>query len=143
MPYYLEHCMDKTAPYAGIAELLGKISKAGIAIAVASNKFQSATTPMVKHYFPDTPFVAVLGQRDGIPTKPDPSIVEDILKISGIDKNDVLYVGDSAVDMQTARNAGVTAVGVTWGFRPRTELEAENPRFIVDNVDELGKLIVG
>ena len=79
----------------------------------------------------------VLGQREGIPAKPDPSIVNDIIATAGVTKEEVLYVGDSNVDMQTAHNAGVTACGVTWGFRPRTELEEFHPAHIVDNATDI------
>ena len=141
LPYYAEHCIDLTKPYPKIIDLLQEIELCGIKMAVASNKYQAATTPMVKHFFPTTPFVATLGQREGVPTKPDPTIVEDILKIACVDKSKVLYVGDTAVDMQTGRNSGLTTVGVTWGFRPRAELESEAPDFIVDTVDELRQII--
>ena len=97
---------------------------------------------MVAHYFGDIDFVAALGQREGFPTKPNPTIVDDIIRIADVDRSRVLYVGDTAVDMQTAHNAGVSVVGVTWGFRPRTELEAEKPDFIVDTVDSLLHLIL-
>ena len=73
--------------------------------------------------------------------KPDPTIVEDILSIAKVDKKDVLYVGDSGVDMQTAINAGVTSCGVTWGFRPRTELEEFNPDYIVTGAKEIIDII--
>ena len=73
--------------------------------------------------------------------KPDPTIVFDILKIAGVDKKEVLYVGDSGVDMQTAANAGITACGVTWGFRPRTELEKFNPSYIVDSAEKIKEYI--
>ena len=79
----------------------------------------------------------VLGQREGIPAKPDPSIVNDIIATAGVTKEEVLYVGDSNVDMQTAHNAGVTAVG----FRPRTELEALHPAHIIEKAEELIPLL--
>jgi phosphoglycolate phosphatase len=91
----------------------------------------------VAQYFPGIPFVEVLGQRDGIAPKPDPTIVFDILHTAGIDKADVLYVGDSNVDMMTAKNAGVKVCGVTWGFRPRAELEAHQPDYLVDKAAEI------
>lgn len=141
LPYYSEHCTDKTAPYKGISSLLNRLCNSNIKIAVASNKYQAATTAMVKHYFPEIPFVATFGQRDGVPIKPDPAIVSEILSIADVDIKEVLYVGDTAVDMQTANRAGVTAVGVTWGVRPRAELEAEKPRFVVDTVTELERVI--
>ena len=141
IPYYNIHNADLSRPYPGIPELLAYLQHKGIQVAVASNKYQEATTKLIAHYFPGIRFAAVLGQREGIPVKPDPAIVHDILKETGIRPEDVLYVGDSGVDMQTARNAGVEACGVTWGFRPRTELEAEQPARIVDKAEEIGKLI--
>lgn len=141
VPYYDQHNADKSRPYPGIPELLSRLQSRQVQLAVASNKYQSATRHLVAHYFPDIQFCAVFGQREGVNTKPDPTIVHDILSIAQIDKNDVLYVGDSGVDMQTAANAGVTACGVTWGFRPRTELEAFNPDFIVDAPAEIARLL--
>lgn len=139
--HYDSHNTDLSRPYVGIEELLSVLHQKGIMIAVASNKYDSATKKLVQFYFPNIPFVAILGQREGINVKPDPTIVEDIIKIAQVDKEDVLYVGDSGVDMQTARNAGVTAVGVTWGFRPRTELEQFCPAHIIDSADEILRLI--
>ena len=141
IPYYDVHNADLSRPYPGIPELLKQLQDQHILLAVASNKYQSATRHLVAHYFPDIQFCAVFGQREGVNTKPDPTIVHDILSIAQIDKNDVLYVGDSGVDMQTAANAAVTACGVTWGFRPRTELEAFNPDFIVDTPAEIARLL--
>lgn len=120
VPYYDKHNADFSRPYPGIAALLLALQNDGRKIAVASNKYQAATRKLIAHYFPEINFVEVLGQREGIPAKPDPSIVNDIIATAGVTKEEVLYVGDSNVDMQTAHNAGVTAVGVAWGFRPRT-----------------------
>lgn len=142
IPYYDLHNADDSRPYHGIPELLAYLQSAGIRIAVASNKYQTATKKLIDHYFPEIPFTAVFGQRDGINVKPDPTIVFDILKIAGIAKDDVLYVGDSGVDMLTAANAGVTACGVTWGFRPRAELEEFNPPYIVDTAEEIKSLLL-
>lgn len=137
VPYYNVHNADLSRPYPGICELLDTLQAAGLQIAVASNKYQAATEKLIAHYFPNIRFTAVLGQREGVNVKPDPTIVYDILNAAQVEKADVLYVGDSGVDMQTANNAGVTACGVTWGFRPRTELEAENPAHIVDCAEEI------
>lgn len=142
VPFYDMHNADESQPYQGILELLSHLQDAGIQLAVASNKYQAATQKLISHYFPTIHFVAVFGQRDGINVKPDPTIVFDILKIANIEKGDVLYVGDSGVDMQTAANAGVTACGVTWGFRPRTELEEFNPSYIVDSAEEIERLVL-
>ncbi|MGN0310895.1 MAG: HAD family hydrolase [Bacteroides sp.] len=140
IPYYNKHNADLSTPYDGIPQLLDQLQRQGLQLAVASNKYQSATEQLIAHYFPTISFCAVLGQREGIPTKPDPTIVYQILEATGIAAADVLYVGDSGVDMQTARNAGVTACGVTWGFRPRTELEQFSPQHIVDFPDEIGQI---
>ena len=132
IPYYDVHNADKSRPYPDIPELLQQLQGEGMQLAVASNKYQAATEKLIVHYFPEIRFVAVFGQREGISVKPDPRIVHDILAITRTNKEDVLYVGDSGVDMQTAANAGVTACGVTWGFRPRMELESFHPEHIVD-----------
>ena len=137
IPYYDVHNADLSRPYPGIPELLAALQQKGIMLAVASNKYQAATRKLIAHYFPQISFVEVLGQREGIPAKPDPSIVNDILAKAGVKREEVLYVGDSNVDMQTAHNAGVTAVGVAWGFRPRTELEALHPAHIIEKAEEL------
>lgn len=137
VPYYDAHNADLSSPYPGIEALLQSLQEKGIGISVASNKYQEATTKLVKHYFPTILFAEVLGQRENIPVKPHPTIVFDILNKTGIDKKDVLYVGDSGVDMQTALNAEVDAIGVTWGFRSRIELEALHPLGIIDKAEEL------
>ncbi|MDE6988471.1 MAG: HAD-IA family hydrolase, partial [Bacteroides acidifaciens] len=139
---YDVHNADDSRPYPGISELLSYLQSAGIQLAVASNKYQAATEKLVAHYFPEIRFTAVFGQREGVNVKPDPTIVFDILKLANVEKEDVLYVGDSGVDMQTAANAGVTACGVTWGFRPRTELEEFSPAYIVDTAEEIKRLII-
>lgn len=137
VPYYNMHNADKSRPYPGIPELLEQLQERGIQIAVASNKYQEAAVKLVEHYFPGIRFTAIFGQREGVNAKPDPIVVEEILSIARIAKSEVLYVGDSGVDMQTALNAGVTACGVTWGFRPRAELEAFHPEYIVDEAGEI------
>lgn len=137
IPYYNVHNADFSTPYPGIPEVLHTLQSHGILLAVASNKYQSATEKLIAHYFPTLRFEKVLGQREGIPVKPDPTIVNDILQATGLSATDALYVGDSGVDMQTALHAGVDAVGVTWGFRPRTELEAFQPMAIINRAEEL------
>lgn len=140
IPYYNLHNADMSTPYPGIPELLEELQSQAILLAVASNKYQEATSKLIAHYFPTIRFSAVLGQRDGIPVKPNPAIVHDILKITSVAPTDVLYVGDSGVDMQTAHNAHIEACGVTWGFRPRTELEEYSPEHIVDETKQIVQL---
>ena len=142
IPYYNAHNTDLSRPYPGMVELLEALQTEGILLAVASNKYQEATTKIIGELYPSIRFSAVLGQREGINIKPDPQIVFDILQATGVDKAGVLYVGDSGVDMQTGLNAGVETCGVTWGFRPRTELEPFHPQHIVDNVEELRQIIM-
>lgn len=141
VPYYDRHNADLSHPYPGIAELLQVLQQKGIMMAVASNKYQSATCKLIAHYFPEINFVEVLGQQEGIPAKPDPCIVNDIIAKAGIRQEEVLYVGDSNIDMQTAHNAGVTAVGVAWGFRPRSELENLHPAHILEKAEDLLPLL--
>lgn len=137
VPYYDQHNADKSCPYPGITELLDELQAKDLQLAVASNKYQAATEKLIAHYFPNIRFTAVFGQREGVNVKPDPTVVHDILKIAQLSSKDVLYVGDSGVDMQTANNAEVTSCGVTWGFRPRTELETFHPDYIVDKAEEI------
>lgn len=139
--YYDEHNTDDTTIYEGIAPLLETLQQKGILLAVASNKYQSATEKLIYHYFPTIQFVCILGQREGIPTKPDAGIVRTILKEANIKEEDTLYIGDSGVDMQTAKNAGIDMLGVTWGFRPVSELEANGAKHIVDSPEEIQNYI--
>lgn len=142
LPYYDEHNADLSTPYSGIPQLLEHLQHAGIQMAVASNKYQRATEKLIQHYFPDIQFVAVFGQREGVPVKPHPQVVEDILALSPAKKEEVIYIGDSGVDMQTALNAGVESIGVTWGFRPREEMLQFSPTHLVDKAEEIEKLII-
>ncbi len=139
--YYDEHLWDKTHPYMGIKGILTAMQARGMNLAVASNKYQSATERLVEHFFPRLPFAAVLGQRDNVPAKPHPQIVQDILTAAGETAEHTLYIGDSGVDMQTAQNAGVKACGVTWGFRSRDELAAYRPAYLIDTPQQLVDLI--
>lgn len=139
--YYDEHCIDTTTPYPGIEQLLHDLTEKGIKVAVATNKYQSAAEKIIRHYFPDIPFVAILGQEEGRPTKPDPSIVFAILNMSPTPKAKVMFVGDSAVDIETARRACVDSIGVTWGFRPVSELRKAFADHVVSNTSEVLKLV--
>lgn len=129
--YYDEHNTDFTEPYPGIAELLAELRRMDVAVAVASNKYQEAVEKLIRHYFPDIEWAAIEGQKDDVPVKPDPSIVFEILAKVPTPKSEVLYVGDSGVDMETARRACVESVGVDWGFRPVKELREYHAENIV------------
>lgn len=132
VPYYNEHNADYSRPYPGITHLLEALQERGMLLAVASNKYQEATYKLIRQYFPHIAFVQIFGQREGIPSKPDPAVVEEILRKTDMRKEDTIYIGDSCVDMQTGQNAAVDTIGVSWGFRPRTELEAYRPVLIAD-----------
>ena len=139
--YYQAHKTELTHPYPGICDLLNTLHHEGIMLAVASNKFHEATRELIHFYFENGTFDVVLGQRQDRPTKPHPAIVNEILEITETEKDYALYVGDSEIDMQTAINSGIESVGVTWGFRPRSELETNGANHIVCHPTEILDLI--
>ena len=130
--YYNEHNTDRTQPYDGMPELLHQLQEQGVKLAVASNKYQQATEKIIGHFFADIDWVAVVGQQEGVPVKPDPSIIFMILSQAKVAKQDTLYVGDSGIDMEAARRACVDSVGVTWGFRPVKELKENHANVIIN-----------
>ena len=140
--YYNEHNTDCTKPYDGIEELLRNLQDNGVKIAVASNKYQQATEKIIAHYFGDIDFVAVYGQREGVNVKPDPSVVFSILSDAKVPKSEVLYVGDSGVDMETARRACVDSVGVIWGFRSEKELNEYHADMIVNKASDIFDIVM-
>ena len=142
VPYYNEHNADDSRPYPGVSELLRELQAQGIQVAVASNKYQQATVKLVGHFFPDIRFAAVYGQREGVAIKPNPTIVADILNDTDISRVDTIYIGDSGVDMQTARNAEVESIGVSWGFRSVEELIDNGAEHIVHRAEEIAALIL-
>ncbi len=135
--YYDIHKADKTAPYEGIVELLETLQKNNIKIAVASNKTHDVMDELMQYYFPNIRFSAVFGQRKDVPVKPNPMIVSDILKITETDKEKTLYVGDTSIDMLTAKNADLKSVGVLWGFRTKEELLQAGAHIIIEKPKEL------
>lgn len=144
VPYYNEHKCDFTRPYDGIMETLEILSQKGIRFAVASNKYQEGTEELVREFFGKYKFVKILGQRDGMPIKPDPMIVAEAMdEVPEISKEEVVYCGDSDVDMLTGINAGVKTIGVTWGFRTREELEAYSPWALIDKPQDIIDIIYG
>lgn len=139
--YYDEHCCDTTVPYPGIPELLEDLSAKGVNLAVTSNKYQEAVTKIISHYFPDANFRAILGNIDGLPRKPDPSIVFKALSICPTPKAQTLYVGDSGVDIETARRACVESCGVTWGYRSINELKDAYADHIVSTPAQIADIV--
>jgi len=141
LEYYDEHCTDYTKPYNGMPELLQDLRDQGVKMAVASNKYQRAVDKIIPHFYPDINFIAVEGHRDGVNVKPDPSVVFSILAKAQLAKSDCLYVGDSGVDMETARRACIDSVGVTWGFRSKKELVEYHADAIVNNPVEILNIV--
>ncbi len=137
VPYYNEHNCDYTRPYDGIPELLKTLKEQGYRLAVASNKYQAATEKIVNRFFPGV-FDVILGEREGIERKPNPQIVFDIIdRLTGETDCQLLYIGDSLVDMETARNARVPFVACSWGFVPRDQLSAAGAEHIVNHPNEI------
>lgn len=141
--YYTHNIHNYTAPYEGITELLAELQSAGVKIAVASNKFHEGTLQLINYFFPNIEFIAVYGNREGYPLKPDAQLIEEIMRIGGVTNSECVMVGDSAVDIQTAHNAGIDSIAVSWGFRFMEELEQANPTHIVGSVKELRELLLG
>ena len=118
--YYLEHALDTTAPYDGIIDMLGELRRRGCHVAVVSNKFYAATQELCRHFFPDTISVAIgEHEAEGIRKKPAPDTVVEALRQLGVGSEGAVYVGDSDVDVLTARNSGLPCISVLWGFRSR------------------------
>lgn len=138
---YNAHKEDKTAVYAGMPQALQRLKEAGLTLAVLSNKPHGAAFPVVERYYPGI-FDAVQGAIDGLPVKPDPTLLHRLMGELGATAADTLFVGDSNVDIRTAKNGGLTGCGVLWGFRTRAELEAEGADFIAETPEKLVELIL-
>ena len=139
--FYDENNTKLTTPYEGINELLTQLQEQGVKLAVASNKYQVATEKIINHFFPNIEWVAIEGQKEGIPIKPDPSIIFMILSAAKIAKQDTIYIGDSGIDMETARRACVDSIGVTWGFRPVKELKEYHANVIINKPQDIMPII--
>ena len=139
--YYNEHMIDMTKPYDGIVDILDELRAKGIKLAVVSNKKHEFTIEIVKKYFGDR-FDIVFGHRENYKEKPDPTSVLEVIEKLNILKSECIYIGDSNVDILTAKNAGVKSVGVSWGFRDREELANEGANYLADNNIELLNIIL-
>ena len=135
--YYVDNIDRHTVPYEGMCELLADLERSGVKLAVASNKFQHGTDRLVSKFFSDIDFVAVEGNREGAPLKPDPQIVTGILSRAGIAPERAVMIGDSGIDIRTAQAAGIDSIGVAWGFRFAEELYEAGAERVVSTVDEL------
>ncbi len=142
MEYYRQHFLDKTMPYENIKESLKQLKDLGIKLAVVSNKADEMAKKVVKELFSDE-FSIVSGKREEYPTKPDPTLTLEIIKQLGVTPWECAFVGDSGVDMATAKNSGCKAVGVLWGFRLREELVEYGAEYLLENANEIVPLIKG
>lgn len=148
--YYTSHIDIHTKPFPEIQNLLAKLHQEGVMLAVASNKFQEGTEHLIKEFFPEIPFVAVLGGRPDFPLKPDPEIVGEVLRNTGVNKEDAIMVGDSDTDMETAANGGVMGIAVNWGYRNMKEtalrpfdgLRGPQHLIVVETAEELQQLLL-
>lgn len=134
--HYLNHNLDTTKPYDGIPELLRELKGRGKKLAIVSNKFYAATQDLARHFFPDTIKVAI-GERENIKKKPAPDTVVEALRQLGVSKEGAVYIGDSDVDIMTARNSGLPCASVLWGFRDKEFLLEHGATFFADKPDDL------
>ena len=138
--YYEKHMIDMTKPYDGIMEMLDCLISKSINIAVVSNKPHEFTTEVVKNYFGDR-FEVVYGHKKNTKEKPDPWAVLEVIDEFKVNKDECLYVGDSEIDINTAKNAGVKSVGVEWGFRGKGELESAGANYIVNKPEQILEIL--
>lgn len=134
--FYKLHCNIKTAPYDGVLELMKELKARGMKMAIVSNKIDSGVKELNEIHFSEYVEVAI-GEREGIARKPSPDSVNEALRILGVAKEDAIYVGDSGVDIQTAKNAGIGCVSVSWGFRDEAFLMEQGARVLIHNPLEL------
>ena len=136
--HYMLHSLDTTAPYPGIESLLHSLRSHGCNVAVVSNKFYNATVELCRHFFADTVEVAI-GERENIRRKPAPDTVFEAMRQLGVSGEDTVYVGDSDVDVATARNSGIPCISVLWGFRDRDFLIEHGATTFVNTPEDILK----
>lgn len=134
--HYLEHGLDTTQPYPGIMEMLKELKARGKRIAVVSNKFYDATQELVRHFFGEYVEVAI-GERENIRKKPAPDTVVEAMRMLGVGKENAVYIGDSDVDFNTAKNVGIPCVSVLWGFRDKDFLQSVGATTFITSPKEL------
>lgn len=139
--YYERHCLITTGPYAGIIPLMERLKAQGIKMAVVSNKPDEAVKELAERFFPGLLELAA-GQKDSVPRKPAPDMVELAMVQMGVTKAESVYVGDSEVDVLTAANTGLDCICVTWGFRTVEELKSAGAKNLVHTMEELEKEIL-
>ena len=140
--YYNHHMLDNTKEYLGISDVLKGLKAKKIKLGVLTNKPHNFAIKMVEHYFPGL-FDMVLGMDKNSIVKPDPGILLNMIEDFKLDNSEVLYVGDSDVDILTGKNALVDTLSVSWGFRDKTQLKEMNPTYLIDEVKQLTDIIFG
>lgn len=134
--FYNAHTGECTRPYDGIPELLAELKAKGLKLGVVSNKVDFMTRIVIKEYFGDI-FDCVTGQKEGVPAKPDPAMVFEVMKTLGVDPTECVFVGDSGVDAKTGKNSGAFMVGVLWGFRDEKELKENGANAVIRKPEQL------
>ena len=134
--HYMQHNLDTTQPYPGIMQLLEQLKAEGKNIAVVSNKFYAATRELCRHFFGDLVPVAI-GEREDIRKKPDPDTEIEALRELGVDKEGAVYIGDSDVDIMTAKNSGMPCVSVLWGFRDKEFLLEHGATTLISQPEDM------
>lgn len=140
-PYYEAHAQVKTAPYPGVCELLESLRAAGVELAVVSNKPDAAVKKLAGHYFPGV-FHAAVGAMDGVPVKPAPDALRSAMRLLDVTAEETVYIGDSDVDVMTAKNAGTAGIFVTWGFRDEVFLRERGAETLVHSTEELAERVL-
>lgn len=140
--YYGAHKQDNTCPYEGMPGVLERLKEEGVSIAVLTNKPNEPARAVMEHYYPGV-FPFVQGAMPDLPVKPDPTLLRRLMECMGAKPDTTLFVGDSNVDIQTAKNGGLRSCGVLWGFRAREELEGEGANYIASTPQELAHIILG
>lgn len=135
LAWYIGHIDICTRPYDGMTGLVSELHAAGVKLAVASNKVQRGTEQLVAKFFPGIPFVAVCGNGPDFPLKPDAALVRHIMSLADVTPDETVMIGDSNIDIQTAHNAGIPVVAVTWGFCPESALQDADQ--LASDIDDL------
>ncbi|MCD7823398.1 MAG: HAD-IA family hydrolase [Oscillospiraceae bacterium] len=139
--HYAGHYLDKSRVYDGIPEVVKSLKSAGLKLYVMTNKPYQFASKIIDECFPAGTFELVAGSGQGFPRKPDPSYENHLIELSGADKSEVIHIGDSATDVETAHNAGLKCIACTWGFRSRESLIAAEGDYIVDEPGEILEIL--
>ena len=139
---YGDKIHKNTKPYDGIYEMLESISNKDCYLAVLSNKPHEFTVEFIEHFFKQFPFVEIHGQKDEVPRKPNPQGIFNIANNLNIKLQDIIFIGDTPIDIKTAKSAGVTSVAVSWGYRGIEELKKSNPDIIAKDTKHLSEILL-